>query len=228
MWVCTEVEALGHKRGADRVKYAGDHFGGNQLHMPRHLVQSPAPLRRAILAAALAGALTGLAGCTPSGLAERPAVGSFAYRIGPGDRLRIATYGEDRLTGEFTVTAQGAIAFPLLGEVAAEGRTVSEFTALLQRRLGSEYMRNPQVSVEMVNFRPVYILGEVTRPGEFPYGERLSVYALVAKAGGFTYRANQGYALIRSENEPGERAVRLTSATAVQPGDTIRIPERTF
>ena len=186
-------------------------------------------LRHTVLATALlAAALFAASGCTPSGLAERPAVGSFEYRIGPGDRLRIATYGEDRLTGEFTVTAQGAIAFPLLGEVSAQGQTLSQFTEALRRRLGSEYMRNPQVSVEMVNFRPVYILGEVPRPGEFPYGERMSVYALVAKAGGFTYRANQAYALIRSENETAERAIRLSSATAVQPGDTIRIPERTF
>ena len=184
-------------------------------------------LSRALLAAPLLAGLA-LAGCAPSSLAERPSVGTFAYRIGPGDRLRIATYGEDRLTGEFTVTATGAIAFPLLGEVPAEGRTVSEFTAQLQRRLSSQYMRNPQVAVEMVNFRPVYILGEVSRPGEFAYGERLSVYALVAKAGGFTYRANQGYALIRSEDETVERPVRLSSATAVQPGDTIRIPERVF
>ena len=137
---------------------------------------------------ALALTLLSAAACTPSTLAERPVVGTFEYRIGPGDRLRIATYGEERLTGEFGVTAQGAIAFPLLGEVDAAGHTVPEFTALLQRRLASEYMRNPQVSVEMVNFRAVYILGEVARPGEFPFGERLSVYALVAKAGGFTFR----------------------------------------
>ncbi|MFC3173505.1 polysaccharide biosynthesis/export family protein [Novosphingobium bradum] len=200
--------------------------------MLRHFAPKPALLAR--LAAPLLAvpllvpAFVAISGCAPSALAERPPVGTFAYRIGPGDRLRIATYGEDRLTGEFTVTAQGAVAFPLLGEVAAGGQTVPEFTALLQRRLASEYMRNPQVSVEMVNFRPVYILGEVSRPGEFPYGERLSIYALVAKAGGFTYRANQGYALIRSENETVERPVRLSSATAVQPGDTIRIPERTF
>jgi len=179
-------------------------------------------------ALALSLSLLAATGCTPSSLAERPAVGSFEYRIGPGDRLRIATYGEDRLTGEFAITARGTVAFPLLGEVEAAGRTVPEFTAQLQRRLAGEYMRNPQVSVEMVNFRPVYILGEVSRPGEFPYGERLSIYALVAKAGGFTYRANQGYALIRSESDTAERAVRLSSATAVQPGDTIRIPERTF
>jgi len=82
--------------------------------------------------------------------------------------------------------------------------------------------------VEMINLRPVYILGEVQKPGEFAYSDRMSVYALVAKAGGFTYRAHQGYVYVRGENEASERAVRLTSGTAIQPGDTVRVPERHF
>jgi polysaccharide export outer membrane protein len=166
--------------------------------------------------------------CAPSQLAERAPVGSFEYRLGAGDRLRIATYGEDRLTGDFTVNASGAVSFPLLGPVPAAGRTLQEFNADLRGLLASRFMRDPQVTVDMINFRPVYVLGEVQRPGEFPFTERLSVFALVAKAGGFTYRASQGYVYVRGENDAQERAVRLSSVTAVQPGDTIRIPERTF
>ena len=178
--------------------------------------------------AVLLPGLLAVSACTPGNLAERPSVGSFEYRIGAGDHVKVTTYGEDRLTGEFTVNSAGVISFPLLGNVPAAGKTLAEFNAELQRRLGSEFMKNPQVSVEMVNFRPVYILGEVQKPGEFAFGERMSIYALVAKAGGFTYRANQKYAYVRGENDTVERAVRLSSATAVQPGDTIRIPERTF
>ena len=187
----------------------------------------------------LALALLVLAGsCTPGNLSERPTVGTYVYRIGPGDHIKITTYNEDRLTGEFTVNSAGAISFPLLGTVPVSaapldaggvpGKTLPEFNADLQQRLATGFMKNPQVSAEMVTFRSVYVLGEVQRPGEFPYAERLSVYALVAKAGGFTYRANQKFAYVRGENETVEHAVRLTSATAVQPGDTIRIPERTF
>ena len=177
----------------------------------------------------LALALLVLAGsCTPGNLSERPTVGTYVYRIGPGDHIKITTYNEDRLTGEFTVNSAGAISFPLLGTVPVAGKTLPEFNADLQQRLATGFMKNPQVSAEMVTFRSVYVLGEVQRPGEFPYAERLSVYALVAKAGGFTYRANQKFAYVRGENETVEHAVRLTSATAVQPGDTIRIPERTF
>jgi polysaccharide export outer membrane protein len=173
-------------------------------------------------------ALSLLTACAPKELVDRAVVGSFEYHLGPGDKLHVATYGEDRLTGDFTVNPAGVIAFPLLGTVPATGRTVAQFTADLQGRLASQFMRNPQITVEMVNFRPVYILGEVQRPGEFPFAERLSIYALVAKAGGFTYRASQGYVYVRGESEQTEHAVRLSSATAVQPGDTVRIPERTF
>lgn len=196
----------------------------------RRLLAPIAPPRRGLSVRLLAslGPLSLLAACAPAELAERAPVGTFEYRLGAGDRLRVATYGEERLTGDFTVNAAGAVAFPLLGPVPASGRTVAQFNADLQSRLASQFMRNPQVTVEMVNFRPVYILGEVQRPGEFPFAERLSVYALVAKAGGFTYRASQGYVYVRGEGETQERAVRLSSATAVQPGDTIRIPERTF
>ncbi len=185
-------------------------------------------IRQFVLSRFVLFSLLLLGACAPANLADRASVGAYEYRIGTGDRLHVTTYGEDRLTGDFGVGPQGEVAFPLLGPVQAAGKTLAEFNAELQRRLASEFMRNPRVAVEMINFRPVYILGEVQRPGEFPYGERMSVYALVAKAGGFTYRASEKYAYIRSENETAERAVRLTSATAVQPGDTIRIPERNF
>jgi protein involved in polysaccharide export with SLBB domain len=166
--------------------------------------------------------------CTPVAMTEGPSVANYVYRIGSGDRLKIQTFGESTLSGEFAVNAEGTIAFPLVGDVSVGGKTVTEFKDDLTQRLGSQYLRNPRISVEMVNFRPVYILGEVAKPGEFNYSERMSVFALVAKAGGFTYRANQSYAFIRREDETEEKAVRLTSATAVQPGDTVRIPDRVF
>lgn len=172
--------------------------------------------------------LLALGACGPTSLADRPVVGSYEYRIGPGDKLKITTYGEARLSGDFAVGNAGTLAFPLLGDVPASGRTLIELRNELQARLGAQYLRDPQVTIEMTNYRPVYILGEVARPGEFPYSERLSLFAMVAKAGGFTYRASQSYVYIRGENETEEHAVRLSSATAVLPGDTIRIPERKF
>ena len=88
------------------------------------------------------------AACSPVVLTDRINVDAFEYRIGSGDKLKVTTYGEERLSGDFTVNSAGAIAFPLVGDVMAKGKTLSEFTAQLRSTLGSEYVRNPQVSVE--------------------------------------------------------------------------------
>jgi polysaccharide biosynthesis/export protein len=166
--------------------------------------------------------------CAPVSLSNEIPVTSYVYKIGPGDKLHIAVFGEQQLTGDYAVSGTGVVSFPLVGDVSAIGQTIVEFRDKLISQLGSTYLRNPQLTVEVLNFRPVYILGEVTRPGEFQYQERMSIYALVAKAGGFTYRANQSYIFIRHEQDANERAIVMSSATAVQPGDTIRVPERYF
>jgi protein involved in polysaccharide export with SLBB domain len=176
----------------------------------------------------LAAALILLGGCSPVALSEGPLVGSYVYRLGPGDRLKIQVFGEPSMSGDYSVSSEGMVAFPLLGELPASGKSLSEFKSDIVGRLAAQYLRDPQITLEMANFRPVFILGEVARPGEFAFTEGMSVFALVAKAGGYTYRANQGHAFIRREKMTAEEAIRVSSATAVQPGDTIRIPERTF
>lgn len=173
--------------------------------------------------ALLAGAGT-LGACATT--AAAPDVSeSFEYRLGPGDQLRITVYNEPELTGQFVVGAQGAISYPLVGSVQAGGSTVDEFTGSLRAALGA-YMRQPSVSVEVTNYRPFFILGEVQRPGTYPYAANLTVLNAVATAGGFTYRANRGRVFVRRANENEERALSVT--TPVRPGDTVRIGERFF
>lgn len=149
------------------------------------------------------------------------------YRLGPADQVRITVFNEPGLTGPYVVGAQGTIAYPLVGDIRAAGLTVPEFTDALRERL-SEFVRTPSVSVEVANYRPFFILGEVTRPGTYPYQVDITVMNAVATAGGFTYRANRGRVYIRHANEPVERAYELTVSTPVMPGDTIRIGERIF
>ena len=149
------------------------------------------------------------------------------YRLGPGDQLRITVFNEAELTGQYVVGSQGSIAYPLVGEVQAAGLTVPEFSEALQQALG-EFIRQPNVSVEVANYRPFFILGEVQRPGTYPYSTNLTVLNAVATAGGFTYRANRGRVFIRHANESEERSYPLTIATPVLPGDTVRIGERLF
>lgn len=177
---------------------------------------------------ALAAIFLSLAVCASAPGAASGDEAVYVYQMGAGDRLKIVTFGEDKLTGEFVVNGEGVVSFPLVGDVPAKGRTVADFRADLVARLAREYLRNPSVTVDVVNFRPVFILGEVAKPGEFPYAEHMTVYTLVAKAGGFTYRANRKTAFIRGENQPGETTHVLSGSTPVRPGDTIRIGERYF
>lgn len=186
--------------------------------------------RRAfIVGLSFIGALAG-AGCAATPVAAEealPDAPTAEYKLGPADQLRITVFGEPDLTGLYVVGAQGSIAYPLVGEVSAMGLTVAEFTTRLQTEL-QIYVRSPNVAVEVANYRPFFILGEVQRPGTYPYSANLTVQNAVATAGGFTYRANRNRVYIRHANEIEERAVRITTSTPVMPGDTVRIGERLF
>ncbi|EJU14717.1 polysaccharide export periplasmic protein [Sphingomonas sp. LH128] len=150
------------------------------------------------------------------------------YTLGAGDKLRITVYGEDKLTGEYPVDGAGAIAFPLIGAVQAKGLTASALADRVTAALSKGYIDNPSVSIDVLNLRPYYILGEVNKPGEFQFVEGLTVYSAVAKAEGFTYRADDKRIYIRHKDGAGEILYRLDGMTPIQPGDTIRVPERRF
>jgi protein involved in polysaccharide export with SLBB domain len=153
----------------------------------------------------------------------------FEYRLGSGDKLRIIVFGEDSLSGEFLVPGgDGAISFPLIGDVKAAGLTVTELKSALEAKLRDGFLKDPRVSIEVLNFRPYYILGEVTKPGEYPYIVGLTVLNAVATASGFTYRADTRKVYIRRANSSKEESLKLTTTTPVEPGDTIRIGERFF
>jgi polysaccharide export outer membrane protein len=165
--------------------------------------------------------------CAPAAPVTAMGDSDSAYILGPGDKLKITTYGEDRLTGDFSVNGVGLVTFPLVGDVRARGQTIEQFRSDLVRRLG-DYVRHPSVMVEVTNFRPVFVLGEVMHPGQFSYSEGMTIYALVAQAGGFTYRADRKRVLVRHENEAGETRYSLTAGAKVSAGDTVRIPQRFF
>ncbi len=184
---------------------------------------------------ALTGALVlGLSACQSGGVdtsmpAEDLQTITFTdYQLGSGDRLRVNVFGEPELSGEFVVDGAGEVSLPLIGNVRVVGMTVTAFQRDIERRLRNGYLNNPQISAEVTNYRPYYILGEVNQPGEYPYISGLTVMNAVATASGFTYRANKRHVFIRSDGQSSERKVELSSATPVQPGDTIRIDERIF
>ncbi|NKJ43925.1 polysaccharide biosynthesis/export family protein [Novosphingobium sp. SG720] len=203
------------------------------LGQPRHGPQAWRFRPAAALATALALALA-LPGCAgapaqPLSVADQ-AAGLAGYRVGAGDKLRITVFNEPTLTGEYNVTSTGAVAFPLIGMVQAGNRTIEDVTHEITGRLSGAYVNDPRVSVEVLNYRPFYILGEVNKPGEYPYASGLTVDQAIAKAGGFTYRANEKTAFLRRQTSGGERSILLRGGTpvAVLPGDTIRVGERYF
>lgn len=152
-----------------------------------------------------------------------------AYRLGPGDKLKVTVFNEDSLSGEFQVGETGGVAFPLVGNVKAAGLSVPEFQDGLTARLRQGYVRNPRVAVEVTNYRPFNVFGEVRNSGQYPFRPGMSVQDAVAAAGGFTYRANTRTAYIRRVDGSGEQTVALDGPKiAVMPGDDIRVPERYF
>ncbi|KCZ86458.1 polysaccharide biosynthesis/export family protein [Hyphomonas jannaschiana] len=151
-----------------------------------------------------------------------------AYTLGNGDQLRITVFGQPDLSGQFEVDGTGSISMPLIGQVEALGLTTPQLEDRIVEKLEGDYVLNPRVSAEVINYRPYYILGEVNRPGEYPYNSGLTVVNAVAAAGGWTYRARKNVVYIKSVDSNQEQAIELTTSTVVSPGDTIRIGERRF
>ena len=151
-----------------------------------------------------------------------------AYTLGTGDELRINVFGQPELSGQFVIDGTGAISLPLIGQVAATGSSSQELETTIANKLSDGFLLEPRVSVEVTNYRPFYILGEVGRPGEYPFNSGLTVLNAVAAAGGFTYRANKKIVYIKSVGADQEVKYELNTNTVVQPGDTLRVSERIF
>jgi protein involved in polysaccharide export with SLBB domain len=192
---------------------------------------------RLVVSAALAGLLV-LAGCGGGGEnlpqvstseAQISATGEpVGYTLGTGDRVRVVVFGEPDLSGEFEVDATGKISMPLVGDVKIGGLPMREAEKIVAQTLSQGYLANPRVNVEVLNYRPFYIIGEVNTPGSYPYVNGMSVLTAVALAGGYTYRAREDRVSITRANDPQRREYRAQPDTPVLPGDIIKVPERLF
>jgi protein involved in polysaccharide export with SLBB domain len=146
-----------------------------------------------------------------------------------GDKLKIVVYGEEALTGEYDISPSGYVSMPLIGAIRAAGRTPVQFGRdIAGRYRGGGFLQDPKVTVAVVQFRPFYVLGEATNPGEYPFRSGLTVHAAVAMAGGFTYRASKSFVLIRHAGDEIWKEYPLTEPVVIAPGDLIRVPERYF
>ena len=182
----------------------------------------------------LALCLVSLGGCAassplPSGVDGFTLETGVEYKLGPGDKVRINVFNDESVSGEFMISNSGMVVLPLVGEVKAGGLNPEELlTALTEKIASIRLMRDPRITIDVVEYRPYYILGEVNTPGKYPYGIGLTVTKAVATAGGFTYRADERIAYLTREGQTTETAIRITAATRINPGDTLRIAQRIF
>jgi protein involved in polysaccharide export with SLBB domain len=170
------------------------------------------------------------AGLSIHASAQTPPSASSAatYILGPNDRIRLKVYGEADITGEYEIDNTGNVSIPLAGHIKAAGATTRQLEKSIASALAKGIVRDPRVNVEIAQYRPYYILGEVKKSGEYPYRNGLTVMDAVASAGGFTYRANENKVYLRRAGAGAEEILPLDAPVPVFPGDNIRIPERYF
>jgi polysaccharide export outer membrane protein len=182
--------------------------------------------RNAVLVAALV--LLSAVVFSQSSFAESENGPDAAYRLGSGDKLHITIFNQTDFNGDYEIDSSGNVQLPLIGSFPAAGMTVAEFQKALTAKLSEGYFVNPNITVAVLNYRPFYIIGEVNKPGEYPYVSGMSILTAVALAGGYTTRANDSEAYIRRSGQNKEVEVPADESSKVQPGDIIRITERFF
>jgi len=184
------------------------------------------PVARVVLAALTI--LLPLAGCSSPGSnlpPVPPGQNLSSYRLGAADDLDIKVLGANELNGRYIVQDDGTIRMLMIGKVPAAGLTSEMLAANIAEMLrAGRYITKPFVSVEVVTYRPFYILGEVVKPGAYPYASGMRVLSAVADAQGYTYRADQNFVVITRDGKDGRAGVLLS----IRPDDIIRVPERYF
>jgi len=191
--------------------------------MIRHRRSGPA-----LVASAIAVVL--LAGCT----GYRPAPPAFheainqPYMLGAGDKVRVTVFGQSDLTNTYSIDQSGYIAFPLVGAVPARGRTVQQLEADIAAQLRKDYLRNPDVSIEVDQYRSIFLMGEVGAAGQYAYSPGMTVQNAIATAGGFTARANQVNVDITRQINGKVMTGRVMISDPLLPGDTVFVRERLF
>jgi len=149
------------------------------------------------------------------------------YRLSAGDKVRIAVFGEEDLTVTAQVSARGTMSYPLLGELKVTGLTPGELEQLVATRLRGPYLVDPRVTVSIEAYREFFVMGQVNRPGSFPYLPGLTVRKAISVAGGFTERASRTKVFVVSEGAPKQER-KVGQDDAIGPGDTVIVKESFF
>ena len=185
---------------------------------------------RAMLAAAIAVALATLAGCT----SYKPVSPAFQhalnepYQLDAGDRVRVTVFEQASLTNTYAVNKGGYLSMPLVGEVEARGRTTHQLQSVLSTALADGFIRDPDVTVEVEQYRPFFIMGEVTLGGQYAYVPGMTAQNAIAIAGGYTTRADQRTVDVTRQVNGKILTGRVLASDQIIPGDTVYVRERLF
>ncbi len=151
-----------------------------------------------------------------------------AYKLGPGDRILVKVYGEADLSVSLILAETGTFNYPFLGEIKTQGLTVAELEQRITAGLKGPYLRNPEVTVLIEEFRPFYLNGEVERPGGYPYRPGLTLDQAVTLAGGLTERASRKKIVVQRPSAKGKEKLAIKLDDPVYPGDIITVRRSFF
>lgn len=173
-----------------------------------------------------------VAGFWPSfSVAQEPVADIAAaegYKLGPRDQIKVSVFNQADLTGDYVLDGDGRFSMPLIGTMSAAGLTPQELAARIVDRLKPDFLVNPRVSVEVSNYRPYFLIGEVKSTGSFPYVEGITYLTAIAVAGGYSYRAKKDIVYVTRAGAEESEELKLDVNDKVQPGDIIRVAERFF
>lgn len=157
-----------------------------------------------------------------------PRASNSDYRLGPSDTIKITVFGEDDLSGDFQIDSAGLVRLPLIGQMTAEGLTARQLEVQIAQALDDGYLKDARVAVEVKQYRPFYVIGQVNKPGEYPYVSNMNALNAIALAGGFTEKAVESTVYVRHQGEVEEEAVPTDQLVRIRPGDVVRVRETFF
>jgi len=144
--------------------------------------------------------------------------------LAPGDKIRVQVYEHPEFSGDYVIAADGSISVPKAGAVMLSGQSLRQAEVEVGQKLKQE-LNNPQVSINMIEYRPIYVLGQVTQPGQYPFMSGMKVLNAIALAHGYTYRADQSRITVIRGDDASATPMRATDADILQPGDTVNVLE---
>lgn len=182
----------------------------------------------AVVALLLAACQSGAPRADGASAGASPLPDLSAYRLGIGDRVRVSVFGEPDLSLDADIDATGHLSYPLLGSVPAMRKTAAELAGTIAKGLANGYLVNPDVRVTVVQYRPIYVTGQVNRPGAYPYSAGLTVEKALVLAGGMTRIASERGVYLLHEDQPAGQRRRVRFDEPVLPGDTLLVEESLF